>query len=59
MTEEERRALVAALEEELTGVKQRGLADRVDAINAELSRLGHGQAAASKRPRTSRKKETR
>lgn len=59
MTEEERIALIEALLEERAGVAARGQDDRVAAVDRELNRLGYGQAAASKRPRTSRKKETR
>lgn len=33
-------ALVAALEYELEGYRRRGLADRIDAVEAELKALG-------------------
>lgn len=55
MTEEDRADRIKALLRERAGYEQRGNQARVDAVNAELTRLGHGASApqkrADKRPR--------
>lgn len=62
MTNEQRQAYITALLAERAACEQRGLGERVDAINAELAAVGHEGATpakrATKRP-TTRKAENR
>lgn len=49
MTEEDRANTIRALLRERVGYETAGKQDRVDAVNAELSRLGHTATAPQKR----------
>jgi hypothetical protein len=60
MTDEQRKAYIAALIEERDGYLASGRKDRAADVDAELSRMGEGGAApadrAEKRPRTRKAK---
>lgn len=49
MTDQERKAKISALLEERRGYEQRGLDDRVAAVDASLRALGAGGRAPAKR----------
>lgn len=49
VSDQERRAMIAALLHERESCEKRGLGDRVALIDAELARFGHGAAAPAKR----------
>jgi hypothetical protein len=49
MTSEQKRDLIAALLREREGYSRAGKKDRVDVVDAELSRLGHESKVPAKR----------
>jgi hypothetical protein len=63
MEQNEKADRITALIRERVGYEQRGLADRVDAVDAELRAIGADGAApakrAAKRPSTRKTSETR